>query len=392
MAEDSDLEKTEPATPKRIEKAREEGDVPRSKELATVAVLLSVLMGIWASGRHLTLALENNMTSGLRLSRELVFEPELLLTTIARQLGELLWALLPLAVLVMLVAAAAPVMLGGWLFSAKALQPKPQKLNPLKGIKNLVSKNALVEFVKAVAKATLVGTVAFFVVSAQVEDMLMLSLQPLHDALAGMSSLILFTMIAIAGSLVLIAAIDVPYQLWNYANKLKMTKEEVRQENKETDGNPEIKARIRRQQREMARRRMMAAVPDADVVVTNPTHYAVAIQYQNGRMRAPVVVAKGADAIALKIREIAAAHQVSVLESPKLARALYAHTELGDAIPEALYAAVAEVLAYVYQMRIFRQSGGVQPSVPQVLDVPDALDPHSAAAVPADAGMAGGAA
>lgn len=377
MAEDSDLEKTEEATPKRIEKAREEGDVPRSKELATVSVLLVVLMGIWASGNQLTLALKTNMASSLSLPRNLVFEPNLLLVNIAHNLGELLWALLPLAGIVILVAVAAPVLLGGWIFSGKAFMPKFSKLNPLTGLKNLVSKNAAVEFIKAVCKATLVGCVAFFVVSAEIDDVLMLPLMPLNEALTSTADLILITMIAISSSLVLIAAIDVPYQIWNYGNKLKMTKQEVRQESKETEGNPEIKARIRQQQREMSRRRMMSEIPNADVVVTNPTHYAVAIKYQNDSMRAPVVVAKGADAIALKIREIAAEHKVSVLESPKLARALYAHTELGDAIPEALYAAVAEVLAYIYQMRTFRKEGGLQPTQPNVLDVPDELDPHN---------------
>lgn len=377
MAEDSDLEKTEEATPKRIEKAREEGDVPRSKELATVSVLLVVLMGIWASGNQLTLALKSNMAASLSLPRNLVFEPNLLLVNIAHNLGELLWALLPLAGIVILVAVAAPVLLGGWIFSGKAFMPKFSKLNPVTGIKNLVSKNAAVEFIKAVCKATLVGCVAFFVVAAEIDDVLMLPLMPLNEALASTANLILITMIAISSSLVLIAAIDVPYQIWSYGNKLKMTKQEVRQENKETEGNPEIKARIRQQQREMSRRRMMAEIPNADVVVTNPTHYAVAIKYQNDSMRAPVVVAKGADAIALKIREIAAEHKISVLESPKLARALYAHTELGDAIPEALYAAVAEVLAYIYQMRTFRKEGGLQPTQPKVLDVPDELDPHN---------------
>lgn len=377
MAEDSDLEKTEEATPKRIEKAREEGDVPRSKELATVSVLLVVLMGIWASGNQLTLALKSNMAASLSLPRNLVFEPNLLLVNIAHNLGELLWALLPLAGIVILVAVAAPVLLGGWIFSGKAFMPKFSKLNPVTGIKNLVSKNAAVEFIKAVCKAALVGCVAFFVVAAEIDDVLMLPLMPLNEALASTANLILITMIAISSSLVLIAAIDVPYQIWSYGNKLKMTKQEVRQENKETEGNPEIKARIRQQQREMSRRRMMAEIPNADVVVTNPTHYAVAIKYQNDSMRAPVVVAKGADAIALKIREIAAEHKISVLESPKLARALYAHTELGDAIPEALYAAVAEVLAYIYQMRTFRKEGGLQPTQPKVLDVPDELDPHN---------------
>ncbi|PKO24406.1 MAG: flagellar biosynthetic protein FlhB [Betaproteobacteria bacterium HGW-Betaproteobacteria-8] len=379
MAEDSDLEKTEQATPKRIEKAREDGDVPRSKELATVSVLLTMLVGIWASGAQLTQALKTNMAAGLTLPRNLVFEPGLLIVNISQNLGELLWAFLPLAGLVVFIAIASPVLLGGWNVSSKALIPKFNKLNPLSGIKNLVSKNAAMEFFKAVVKATLVGSVAFFVVAAEIDDVLMLPLLPVNEALTSTAYLILVTMIAITGSLVLIAAVDVPYQLWSYANKLKMTKQDVRQESKETEGNPEIKARIRLQQREMARRRMMAEIPNADVVVTNPTHYAVAIQYKNDSMRAPVVVAKGADAIALKIREIAAEHKVSVLESPKLARALYAHTDLGDAIPEALYAAVAEVLAYVYQMRIFKKDGGLQPRQPDVLEVPDELDPHALA-------------
>ncbi|CAG0999034.1 Flagellar biosynthetic protein FlhB [Methylophilaceae bacterium] len=386
MAEDSDLEKTEQATPKRIEKAREEGDVPRSKELATVSVLLTVLLAMWASGNHLTQALKTNMAAGLTLPRNLVFEPTLLLVNIAQHLGDLLWAFLPLIGLVLLVAIASPVLLGGWLFSAKALIPKFGKLNPISGIKRLFSKNAAMEFFKAIAKATLVGTVAFFVVSAEIDEVMALPLQPLHEGIKQVVYLIIITMLSIAGALVLIAAIDVPFQLWSYANKLKMTKQDIRQESKETEGNPEIKARVRQQQREMARRRMMSEIPNADVVVTNPTHYAVAIKYRNDSMRAPVVVAKGADAIALKIREVAAEHNVSVLEAPKLARALFAHTELGDAIPEALYAAVAEVLAYIYQMRVFNKDGGLRPVQPAALEVPDALDPHS------EAGMTGAAA
>lgn len=376
MAEDSDLEKTEQATPKRIDKAREDGDVPRSKELATVSVLLTMLLAIWMTGGHLARTMKTNMASGLTLSRDLVYEPNLLLVNIADRIGELIIALLPLAGLVILVAIASPVLLGGWLFSSKALMPKFNKLNPLSGIKRMFSKNAAMELFKAIAKATLVGTVAYFVVSSEIEEVLTLPLQPLHDSIQQVTKLILLTMIAIASALVLIAAVDVPYQLWSYAEKLRMTKQEVRQEHKELEGSPEVKARIRRQQREMARRRMMAEIPNADVVVTNPTHYAVAIKYQSDRMRAPVVVAKGADAIALKIREIAAEHQVSVLESPKLARALFAHTELGDAIPEALYSAVAEVLAYVYQMHTFKQHGGLRPEQPDAVDVPDALDPH----------------
>lgn len=183
--------------------------------------------------------------------------------------------------------------------------------------------------------------------------------------------------LSIVAALVFIAAIDVPFQLYHYADKLKMTKEEVRQESKESEGNPEIKARIRQQQREMARRRMMSEIPKADVVITNPTHYAVAIKYKGEGMRAPVVIAKGADVLALKIREIAAEHKVLTLEAPKLARALFAHTELGQEIPEALYSAVAEVLAYVFQMRVFNDQGGFRPEMPSALPVPEELDPHS---------------
>lgn len=255
--------------------------------------------------------------------------------------------------------------------------PNFMRMNPISGLGNLISKNSGVELLKAIGKSLIVGSVAYFVVSSQLDKVLALPLQPLHSGMSDVAHMLLVGFLTIVGALVFIAAIDVPYQLFHYAEKHKMTKEEVKQEAKESEGNPEIKAKIRQQQREMARRRMMAQIPNADVVITNPTHYAVAIQYKNDAMRAPIVIAKGADAVALKIREIAGEHQVAVLEAPKLARALYAHTELGDAIPEALYSAVAEVLAYVYQLKTFGKQGGVRPNEPTALDVPDALDPHN---------------
>jgi flagellar biosynthetic protein FlhB len=377
MAEDSDLEKTESATPKRLEKAREEGDVPRSRELVTCTLLLAVGLGLWTLGGSLTHALKTNMTQGLVLERQLAFDPYLLLVKIAEHLNAVLWAFVPLAGLAVVVAIASPVLLGGWLFSTKALMPNFMRMNPISGLGNLVSGNSGVELIKALAKAVIVGLVAYFVISGKLEEVLSLPLQPLHSGVSDVAHLLITGFLSIVAALVFIAAIDVPYQLMHYANKHKMTKEEVRQESKESDGNPEIKAKIRQQQREMARRRMMAEIPNADVVITNPTHYAVAVKYQGDKMRAPVVVAKGADAVALKIREIAAEHRVTVLEAPKLARALYAHTELGEAIPEALYSAVAEVLAYIYQLRIFSKQGGVRPQMPVALDVPEALDPHN---------------
>lgn len=377
MAEESDLERTEPASPKRLEKAREEGDVPRSRELATVSVLLAAGIGMLAMGSHLNDALKESMSTGLRFDRAAAFDPLYLLTRIADSLSALLIAFAPFALLLLIVAIASPALIGGWIFSGKALTPKFNRLNPLRGLGNMVSKNTLVELIKSVIKALIVGAVAYVVVVNDMDPILSLSSQPLDMAISQVNDLMLMGFLSIVGALVLIAAIDVPYQLYQYANKLKMTKEEVRQEAKELEGNPEIKARIRQQQREMARRRMMSEIPKADVVITNPTHYAVAIKYKDDAMRAPIVVAKGTDAIALKIREIASEHHVMTLESPKLARALYAHTELGDEIPEALYAAVAEVLAYVFQMRIFKRNGGYQPQLPQALPVPEELDPHS---------------
>ncbi len=377
MAEESDLERTEPASPKRLEKAREEGDVPRSRELATVTVLLATGIGLVAMGSHLNDSLKTSLSTGLSFDRAAAFDSVYLLSRISDSLSALLIAFAPLALLLLVVAIASPALIGGWIFSGKALMPKFGRLNPIKGIGNLISKNSAVELVKSIIKAFVVGTVAYIVIAHDLDPIMSLSTHPVHKAISHVSDLMLMGFLSIVGALVLIAVIDVPYQLYQYANKLKMTKEEVRQEAKELEGNPQIKARIRQQQREIARRRMMAEIPKADVVITNPTHYAVAIKYKDDSMRAPVVVAKGADAIALKIREIAAEHNVLTMEAPKLARALFAHTELGDEIPEALYAAVAEVLAYVFQMRIFKRSGGFRPEMPTALPVPEALDPHS---------------
>jgi flagellar biosynthesis protein FlhB len=377
MAEDSDLEKTEQASPKRLEKAREEGDVPRSKELATVTVLLAAGLGMLMLGSHLNDALKTSLSTGLNFERASAFDPNHLLMVISNSIVSLLIAFAPFALLLIIVAIASPALIGGWIFSTKALMPNFGRLNPMKGLGNMLSKNAAIELIKSIIKTMLVGTVAYTVIAHDMDPILSLSSQPIKASIGNVSDLMLFGFLSIVGALVLIAAIDVPYQLYHYANKLKMTKEEIRQEAKESEGNPEIKARVRQQQREMAKRRMMSEIPKADVVITNPTHYAVAIKYKEEGMRAPVVVAKGADAIALKIREIAAEHQVLTMEAPKLARALYAHAELGDEIPEALYSAVAEVLAYVFQMRTFKREGGFRPELPSTLPVPEALDPHS---------------
>jgi flagellar biosynthetic protein FlhB len=242
-----------------------------------------------------------------------------------------------------------------------------------------------VELLKAIAKTILVGGIAWMVMKHQIDAVLALSVEPLKSGTAHLGHLLVISFIFIVSGLIIIAMVDAPYQMWQHAKKLMMTRQEVRQEAKESDGNPEIKAKIRRQQREMARRRMMAEVPTADVVVTNPSHYAVALKYADKGMRAPKVVAKGADEVAAKIRELALENKVVILEAPPLARALFRHAELGDEIPEELYIAVAEVLAYVFQLRTYSKHGGVRPEKPSDLKVPPQLDPLNPAAEDADA-------
>ena len=380
MAEDSDQERTEAPSARRLEQAREDGDVPRSRELSTCTVLLAAGLGVWFMGGGVVTQIDSLLSSSLAFDRASIYDSNLLLAKLGAHLIGLLIAGAPFALLLLIAAVASPLFIGGWLFSVNALAPNFAKMNPIAGIGNMISLRALVELLKAVGKTILVGSVAWVVISHQIDAMMGLSGESVRDGSRHVAHLLLTSFIAIVGGLVVIALIDAPYQLWQYMDKLKMTRQELRQESKESDGNPEIKARIRGLQREMARRRMMANVPKADVVVTNPTHYAVALQYKNGSRGAPRVVAKGADDVAARIREIAAEHKVPLLEAPALARALHHHTELGDEIPQALYTAVAEVLAYVYQLRMYRQEGGAMPDEPDELDVPPELDPLNPAA------------
>jgi flagellar biosynthetic protein FlhB len=375
LAEESDLEKTEPASPRRLEQAREEGDVPRSRELATCSLLLASGMAFWFSGGHMIDELNGMLADGLSFDRARAFDMNLLLAHVAAALGKVLLAFAPAALILIVVILASPMLIGGWLFSVKSLQPNFSRMNPMKGLGNMISTRAGVELLKAVAKATLVGWVAWLVMRSELDAVLGLTVEPLASGTAHLGHLMLMSFMFIVGGLIVIAVLDAPYQMWQHAKKLMMSRQELKQEAKESDGSPEIKAKVRQQQREMARRRMMSEVPTADVVVTNPTHFAVALKYAENGMRAPKVVAKGADEVAAKIREIAAENEVVLLEAPPLARALYKHADIGDEIPEALYIAVAEVLAYVFQLRAYAKRGGVRPQEPTDLDVPPELDP-----------------
>ena len=378
--EDSGLEKTESPSQRRLEQAREEGQVARSRELSTFAVVMAGGAGIWLMGSALAHQLITLIRDALTLDTGLAFHSELLVPRLHELSEATLLAFLPLLGIMLIVAMFSPLLLNGWLFTLKPLQPNLNKLNPLTGIGRMFSSNSLMELAKAIAKSIVVGGVGAWVIWHNKQPVLQLAAEPIALAIPHLGSLVWGSFAAIMGGMLLIVAVDVPFQLWEHNKKLKMTKEEVRQEAKETEGDPQVKARIRSMQREMARRRMMAEIPTADVVVTNPTHYSVALKYSDNKMRAPVVVAKGSHLLAAKIKEIAKENNVPILEAPPLARALHKHCDLGHAIPEALYTAVAEVLAYVYQLRRYKQVGGQYPQEPHELPVPKELDPESVAA------------
>jgi flagellar biosynthetic protein FlhB len=386
VSEQSDQEKTEPASPRRLEKSREDGQVARSAELSTFAVLISAGAGLWMMSGYLADQLATLMRDGMRVSRESGFDSARMGERLFDQTSDILIAFSPFLILMFIVALVAPMLVSGWLFTWKSVAPDFKRLNPLTGVGRIFSVHSLVELAKALLKATIIGGVGIWIIWHNKEAVLSLIAMPITAGAGDMSELVITSFILIAGSMVLIATVDVPFQLWEHHRKLKMTKEEVRQENKETEGDPLVKGRIRAQQRAMARKRMMAAIPKADVIITNPTHYSIALKYEEGKMRAPRVVAKGTHLLALKIREVGREHQVPILEAPPLARALYRHAELGDEIPQPLYNAVAEVLAYVYQVRRYREAGGhtgdgsSYPRMPDTLIVPAELDPESSVA------------
>nr|WP_285293136.1 flagellar biosynthesis protein FlhB [Burkholderia glumae] len=374
VAEDSDLEKTEDATPRRREKAREEGQVARSREFASFALLAAGFYGAWLLsgpiGEHLRTMLRGSLT----FDRASAFDTHQMLTGAGRAGMEGLSAIAPVLALTGLAALAAPIALGGWLLSTKAIGFKFDRLDPISGLGRIFSPQGVIQLGMALAKTVIVGGIGGIAIWRSHDEMLGLLNLPLHEALAGTLHLVAVCCgMTVAGMLV-VAGMDVPYQIWQYNKKLRMTKEEVKREHRESEGDPHVKGRIRQQQRAMARRRMMANVPKADVVVTNPTHFAVALRYTDGEMRAPKVIAKGVNLVALRIRELAEEHRVPILEAPPLARALYHNVDLEREIPGSLYSAVAEVLAWVYQLKRFRSEGGAFPAEPVDLDVPPELD------------------
>lgn len=374
MAEsESGADKSEEPTEKRLRESREKGQLARSRELNTVAVTLGGIGGLLASGAGLAQSLMAMMRGNFELDRATLLSENSMVLLLMNSGMIALEAIIPLLVVLLIVSIIGPISLGGWLFSAKALAPKASRMNPAAGLKRMFSAKALVELLKALGKFLVVLIVGLLVLSAYQDDLLSIAKQPMELAIAHSVEIVGWCALWMACGLILIAAVDVPFQLWDNKQKMMMTKQEVRDEYKDSEGKPEVKSRIRQLQREMAERRMMQAVPEADVVITNPTHFAVALKYDGDKGGAPMLVAKGGDFLALKIREIAQEHKVTVLESPALARAVYYSTELDQEIPAGLYLAVAQVLAYVYQLRQYRAGKGARPDPLGGLPIPPDL-------------------
>lgn len=371
MAADDAGERSEQATAKRLKEARDKGQIARSKEVTTAFLLMASAVLLYVFSDRIGVAVANVAKQAFSPDRNYLFSSKQMLAATGAIAGDVLWAVGPVLAILLVITLASSILLGGASLSTKAMAPKFDRMSPAKGFKRMFGTHALVELVKALAKVSVVFVVGYFVLVDVFPDLLNLGTGDLMAGVKGAITLVMQSFFLLSLSLLLIAFIDVPYQLWNHAKQLKMTKQEVKDEYKETEGKPEVKSKIRQAQREMAQRRMMEAIPDADVVVTNPEHYSVAIKYDPLKQGAPLVVAKGVDVIAMQIRKVAIANDVPLLAAPPLARAIYHTTEIGHEVPQGLYLAVAQVLAYIFQLKRFSEGKAARPKAIKDLPIPD---------------------
>ena len=372
MADDSDLEKSEQPTDSKLKKAKEKGQIPRSRELTSLMILLVGILLFWIMGTHFVSKLKAIIQQAMLVAHRTDDDKQIIFNLI-NLLTAGFWAILPIFVGLVIVAIIAPLSVGGLLFSLQSIKPNLGKLNPISGFKRLFSLRIFSELFKSILKVVLIAFAAALFLIHQFPNMLALPSMYLNNALSQVMQLLIYASLLIVLALIPMVGFDIFYQIWSNLKKLKMSKQEVKDEFKEQEGNPQIKGRIRQMQQAMARRRMMKDVPKANVIVTNPTHYAVALQYDEKTMSAPKILAKGTDNIASKIKQIAQEHQIPQLEAPPLARALYRHGEIGKSIPAELYAAVAQILAWVYQLKRWHRYGGEKPLKPTNLSIPESL-------------------
>ena len=370
MAEDQSGERTQDATPKRRADSRKEGQVPRSKELNIAFMLLVAGTMLALSGHNLYSAMADVMEHSFSVSRDSFFSIPTIFKIFHHDVIIVLKAVAPFFAVMFVVAFATPLMLGGWIFSMSQAQPKLERISPIKGIKKIFSLNSIVELTKAVVKFLLLSLVVYIFIKNNEIKILTLYTLDIHNALAECASLLGQNYLYLCLALVLIAAVDVPYQLWQHSNRLKMTTQDVKDESKQSEVNQEVKGKIKQAQHRISQNRMIREVPNADVVITNPTHFAVALRYKVGKDQAPLLVAKGVELMAEQIKHIAKQHKVEIISAPPLSRAIYYSTELFHEVPSGLYKSVAKVLAYIYQLKRFRSGLAEKPEAPDELPIP----------------------
>ena len=369
MADDAG-DKTEEPTGKRLADARKKGQIPRSKELNTFVALMTASVMMMFVGGSIATGLKKIMKQQFQLTRDVIFDSASPVIFFEQVLLDGLFLIIPIVIPLMIVALLTPIMMGGWNFSAESMSPKFSKMNPISGLKRMVGVQGLVELLKSIIKIALVFFVAGSLFKINLDQYLGLSTLSLESSIAKAVDLIGFALLILSSTLIVIVAIDVPYQLWNTKKQLMMTKQEVKDEAKQQEGNPEIKGQIRRKQTELAQQRMMEEVPKADVIVTNPSHFAVALKYDAQGSGTPILVAKGVDLIAAQIRNSALGADVPLVAAPPLARALFYSTELNEEIPSGLFLAVAQILAYVFQLKAATENNSEKPIAPKNIEIP----------------------
>ncbi|MFC3853344.1 flagellar biosynthesis protein FlhB [Salinispirillum marinum] len=372
MAEDQDSsqEKTEEPTPRKLEKAREDGQVARSQELATTVLLFAAAMASIIFAPVVSRNMLDVAVFNFTFDESAAGDPAFMFGHLAESFRVMGLVTAPFFAIMVIAAFAGPLGLGGWNFTTKSLMPKGSRIDPLAGLKRMFSMNSLVELIKGYAKVGVISVIAVLILWSQVDELRAIAREPTRLAIVHSATIIGWSFLLMALSTAVIAAVDIPYQIYSHTKKLKMTFQEIKDEYKNTEGKPEVKAKIRQLQRQLSEGRMMSDVPKADVIITNPEHFSVALQYDPNSMPAPLLLAKGVDEVAFKIREIGRENGVSIIEMPPLARALYYHTKVGEEIPAELYLAVAQVLAYVFQMNEARKGRMPPPERKPKVDIP----------------------
>ncbi|MEM6985331.1 MAG: flagellar biosynthesis protein FlhB [Pseudomonadota bacterium] len=374
-------ERTEEPTERKLRQAREQGQIPRSREFNTMFIMMAGAGALWTGGQVLIDELLSLMTASFAVQPGDLLAPHFIGLQLKRFTLDVGVAMMPMMLMLLVVALFSPILLGGWSFSVQAMAPKFERISPLAGAKRIFSARSAMELVKSILKVVLVGVIFYLLFLLYRNELLTLGELPLRTALVRSAELLILSFAALSAGLIAVAAIDAPFQVWQFKQQQRMTLQEVKDESKETEGRPEVKQRVRQLQMEFAKARMMSEVPNADVVITNPTHFAVALKYKPKTMDAPIVVAKGTDLLAERIREIAKQSRIPIVSAPPLARAVYYTTPLMAAIPGALYVAVAQVLAFVVNLRNARRNGDPLPKAPNP-EIPDGfLDPFESPGV-----------